>query len=40
MDERKRMGRYNKNVIIPVASDVAEFGSGYKDFVEKIKIKI
>ncbi len=40
MGERKRMGRYNKDVIIPVASDVAEFGRGYKEFVEKIKVKI
>ena len=37
MDERKRMGRYNKDVIIPVASDVVEFGNGYVKFVEEIK---
>lgn len=37
MEERKRMGRYNKDVIIPVASEVAEFGNGYLKFVEEIK---
>lgn len=40
MEDRKRMGRYNKDVIIPVAPEAVEFGDGYKKFVEEIKGKI
>lgn len=40
MDDRKRMGKYSKDVIIPVAPDVAEFGDEYENFIEKIKENI
>ena len=40
MDNRKHMGEEKKGVIIPVAPDISEIGSGYKDFIEEIKENI
>ncbi len=40
MDDRKRMGRYNKDIIIPVAPAISEISGGYEVFIEKIKENI
>lgn len=40
MDDRKHMGKEKEGVIIPVAPDISEMGTDYKDFIEKIKENI
>ncbi len=40
MEERKRLGRYSKDIIIPVSPDKAEFGNSYSTFVDEIKQNI
>lgn len=40
MNERKQMGREVDGVIIPIATDIEEFGDGYKEFIESIKENI
>ena len=37
MEERKRLGKYHKDIIIPVAPLTEEFGSKYINFIEEIK---
>lgn len=36
MEERKRLGKFNKDVVIPVAPDVAEFGKNYESFIHSV----
>ncbi len=36
MENRKRMGRYNKDVIIPVAPEAVEFGDDYNTFINSV----
>lgn len=36
MEERKRFGKFNKDVVIPVAPDATEFGENYDSFIHSV----